>query len=254
MKPALSGRKPRYPSNWESLPAGNDLKDIIEHALDDVSRQIFGYHFLKLGSLSSELSLSHSPIKHIFSMTEELGLDNAAIVGKSQDLPFQENSIDAVLLAHEMDFSQDPHQVLREVNRVITPNGHVIIVGFSPFSPAGLLRFFPINPKQILHEARFFSSVRIKDWLHLLGFEVVNHQRLIFSELFFERRVHEDSRWQRWCQKYLPVFSTVYVIVAKKRVMPLSLVRPKWKPKPNFTAVGASMRIDSSSRMKKNLL
>ena len=152
------------------------------------------------------------------------------------------------------DFAQDPHQILREVDRVMMPNGQVAIVGFNPFSLAGVLKFLPINPKQILHDARFFSAMRIKDWLHLLGFEVMEHQHLVFSELFFERKVDADSRWQIWCQKYLPIFSSLYVIVAKKRVMPLSLIKPKWKPKPNFSVVGASMREVEANLLKKNLL
>lgn len=242
MKPAFSGNKPKYPRNWSELPAGEDLKGIVEQALEDVSRQMFGYHMVKLGDLSCQLELPHCPIKHVVGITDKVN-DNNAVVGKSQALPFSENSVDAIVMAHELDFAQDPHQILREVDRVIIPNGQVAIVGFNPISAAGLLKFLPINPGQILHDARFFSSMRIKDWLHLLGFEVIEHQHVVFSELFFERKVNGNSRWQVWCQKYLPVFSSVYVIVAKKRVLPLSLIKPKWKPKPNFSAVGASMKV-----------
>ena len=253
MKPALLAKQPRYPSSWQDLPVGEDLKAIVETAVEDISRQMFGYHLLKIGHLSAQLSLSQCPIKHKVSVVRDTGIKNS-VIAHSHELPFGENSIDAAILINELDFAQDPHQILREVDRIMIPNGQVAIVGFNPFSLAGLMKFLPINPKQILHDARFFSSMRIKDWLSLLGFEVVEHQHLVFSELFFERKVDADSRWQIWCQKYLPIFSSLYVIVAKKRVLPLSLIKPKWKPKPNFSVVGASMREVDSTLLKKNLL
>ena len=241
MKPALLTRKPRYPRKWEELPAGLDLKQIVEHALIETSRQMFGYHLLKLGDLSCQTQLPHCPIKHLVNLSDS-AKEYTNLVAHSHELPFSENSIDAVLLTHELDFAQDPHQILREIDRVIIPNGNLVIVGFSPLSFAWLLKYLPINPRQILHDARFFSSMRIKDWLHLLGFEVTDMQHLVFSELFFERKIRYDSRWQVWCQKYLPIFSSLYIIQAKKRVLPLSLIKPQWKPKPNFSTVSASMR------------
>lgn len=253
MKPALLDRKPRYPKLWSELPAGDDLKSIVESALEDVSRQMFGYHMVKLGDLSCQLSTQHCPIKHIINVNDEKNA-STSIVAHSHELPFSEGSIDALILAHELDFARDPHQVLREVDRVVIPNGYVAIIGFNPVSLAGLLKYLPVNPKQILHEARFFSSMRIKDWLHLLGFEIIEHQNLLFSELFFERSVNPQGRWQVWCKKYLPIFSSMYLIVAKKRVLPLSLIKPKWKPKHNFSAVGASMRTGEINLLKKNLL
>jgi SAM-dependent methyltransferase len=240
MKPAFLSRRPKYPRQWSDLPAGDDLKHIVELGIQQCSRNMFGYHMLKIGDLSSQLEIEGSPIKHLVNVTDKVA-DYTNIQAASNELPLAENSVDAVILAHELDFAQDPHQILREVNRVIIPNGYAVIVGFNPFSLAGMLKYLPINPKQVLHDARFFSIVRLKDWLHLLGFEIVDVQSLVFSELFFERKVNPYGRWQVWCKKHLPVFSSTYLIVAKKRVVPLSLVKPKWKLKPNFSAVSARM-------------
>lgn len=253
MKPARIAKRIRYPTQWTELPAGLQMKSIIEQALEDVSRQMFGYHMVKLGALSSDIELPLSPIKHIVNMASPQQ-ENTDVVAQTYNLPLLENSVDSIILAHELDFAQDPHQILREVDRVLIPNGHVAIVGFNPFSLCGLLKFLPINQKQILHDARFFSSMRIKDWLHLLGFEVIEFHHKVYSELFFDRTIQHDSRWQIWCEKFLPWFSATYIIVAKKRVLPLSLVKPKWKPKPNFSAVGAGMQSKEINLIKKSLL
>ncbi|MCC2616189.1 class I SAM-dependent methyltransferase [Aestuariibacter halophilus] len=244
MKPALLGKRPRYPRQWQELPAGDQLRQATELALSDICRQMFGYYLLCVGDLSCQVTVKGCPIKQVIRMADEPA-PYVSAVGNASEFPLQKRSVDAVLLAHELDFAQDPHQILREAERVLLPNGYLVISGFNPFSLAGLLKYLPVNPRQILHDARFFSSVRLKDWLNLLGFEVLETHPLVFSELFFERKIPIEGRWQLWCKRYLPLLASSYLIVAKKRVRPLSLVRPKWRPKPNFSAVGASMREQS---------
>lgn len=241
MKPAFVKQKPKYPLDWQELPAGDTLKQIIEICLNDYSRHMFGYHMVKLGCLSSAIQLPDCPIKHTTSICHQPG-EHIHLLAKNSKLPLQENSVDAFLLANELDFSRDPHQILREINRAIIPNGHLIIVGFNPFSLAGLLKYLPVNRNSILHDARFFSRPRVKDWLSLLGFEIVGQESRVFSELFFKRNFRPNSAWQNFAERYLPLLSALYILVARKRVVPLSLIKPQWRPKPKFSAVGASMR------------
>jgi len=242
VKPALLANKPGYPRNWCELPIGEDIKTLLEGRLEELCRHFFGYHLVKLGDLSTQLALRSCPIKHVVTLTDQFN-PACSLVSSSHQLPFAENSVDAFIVAHELDFAQDPHQIIREVDRCIMPNGHLVIIGFNPFSPAGLLKYLPINRHNVLHEARFFSHLRISDWLQLLGFEIVELEHLLFSELFFARKVNQQSRLQLWAQKYLPFLASIYIIVAKKRVLPLSLIKTRWKPKPSFSALGASMRV-----------
>jgi SAM-dependent methyltransferase len=242
VKPALLANKPAYPRNWRDLPIGEDIKVLLEGRLEDLCRHFFGYHLVKLGDLSSQLELRSCPIKHVVTQTDRYN-PVRSLVSSSHQLPFAENSIDAFILAHELDFAQDPHQIIREIDRCIMPNGHLVVIGFNPFSPAGLLKYLPINRHNVLHEARFFSHLRINDWLQLLGFEIVDLQHLMFSELFFERKVNDHSRFQLWSERYIPFLSSIYIIVAKKRVLPLSLIKTRWKAKPSFSPLGASIRV-----------
>lgn len=258
MKPALRSKKPIYPTSWEQLPAGPELQSHIEDCLSEDSRRFFGYHFVKVGCLSGEINLPSCTIKHIINVVNplcvEAGKKNKAslLIADPHDLPLAENSVDAFLLALELDFSRDPHQIVREVARSLIPNGHLVIVGFNPFSLAGLFRFLPLKSNTMLRQARFFSSMRIKDWLHLLGFEVVEQHQLIFSSLMLKHQSPWLLKIEKLCRRYLPIFSSIYVIVAKKRVVPLSLIKPKWKPSPKFSTVSASMRnsLKSHSQLK----
>lgn len=246
MKPALLKKTLPQPTHWSSLPQGAAQKRTVETAVNALSRQFFGYHLVKLGQLSSGLTLDQCPIKHQIqvSTTEHTALaaKNSVIVGQPQELPFLENSIDAFILAHELDFAHDPHQILREVDRAIIHNGYVVIVGYQPLSLASLFRLMPAKYSGELKHARCFTTFRIKDWLSLLGFEVVKVEHYGFASLRFSGRLRFLCYLERPMRKYLPFLSSRYIMVAKKRVVPLSLIKPKWKPSPKFSPVGASMR------------
>lgn len=241
MRAALIKNHPRNPEQWQDLPLGEELKCLIEKEIAEVSRKFFGYHLVRLGHLSSQIELPACPIKHQINITINTQL-YTSLVGTPTDLPVSENSVDAFLLAHELDFSRDPHQILREVDRTIMPNGYLVITGFNPFSLCGLFKYLPINKGNILHDARFFSCTRVKDWLQLLGFEIVDVKHLLFNELFLQRKLRASSKWNQWCHQYLPLLTSMYVIVARKREIPLSMIKPQWKAKAKFSTVGASAR------------
>jgi hypothetical protein len=241
MRPALIKNHPTKPELWQDLPLGDELKCLIEKEIAEVSRKFFGYHLVRLGHLSSQIELAACPIKHQINITSN-SQTYTSLVATPDDLPVSEKSVDAFLLAHELDFSKDPHQILREVDRTIMPNGYLVITGFNPLSLCGLFKYLPINKGNILHEARFFSCARVKDWLQLLGFEIVDVKHLLFNELFLNRKLRASSKWDQWCHEYLPLLTSMYVIVARKREIPLSMIKPKWKAKTKFSTVGASFR------------
>jgi SAM-dependent methyltransferase len=241
MRPALIKNHPTKPELWQDLPLGDELRCLIEKEIAEVSRKFFGYHLVRLGHLSSQIELAACPIKHQINITSN-SQTYTSLVATSDDLPLSDKSVDAFLLAHELDFSKDPHQILREVDRSIMPNGYLVITGFNPLSLCGLFKYLPINKGNILHEARFFSCARVKDWLQLLGFEIVDVKHLLFNELFLNRKLRASSKWDQWCHEYLPLLTSMYVIVARKREIPLSMIKPKWKAKTKFSTVGASFR------------
>ncbi|WP_334020378.1 class I SAM-dependent methyltransferase [Alteromonas sp. S015] len=283
MRSAFRTKPPRYPTSWDDFPAGEHIRHAVNTVCDDYAERIFGYHFAKLGSLSAEISLESSPIRHHINYVPydvpfsdevntcevktgfsncdsagvmSLGVDNIepktckgnTVVGQSNCLPFSENSIDGFLLANELDFAQDPHEILREVDRVITQNGYVIISGFNPLSLAGFAKFLPVKRGNILHDARFFTSYRIKDWLQLLGFEIIEQRQVLFSTLFFQQKWKGAVKFQDYLASYFPWCSAVYVILAKKRVIPMTAIKPKRNLKPRFSAVGASVRTSTANR------
>jgi SAM-dependent methyltransferase len=242
MKPALAFREPQAPTSWQHLPAGEEIQQQISAILAPWSRKFFGYYLLKIGALSGEISLAESPIKQQITVSPHK--DNGDILADIDELPFLEHSVDVCVLANQLEFSIDPHHVIREANRVLIPNGYFVITGFNPFSFAALNKLLPYKRKQSPWNEHFFSAMRVKDWLQLLGYEILADERCVFSSLMWTNHIQTPkTKLQQWCQKLFPSLGAVYVIVAKKRVLPLTPIKPKWRFRPQFSPVNVSTRV-----------
>ncbi len=253
MKPALAFRQPHYPKSWQELPNGNIVLSAIEAILQPWWQKFFGYHLLKIGALSHEVCIKGSPIKHQISccVTRTLAHGQVDIVGELDDLPLLEHSVDVCLLSHALEFSLDPHHVIREANRVLIPNGYLVITGFNPLSLAGLNRAIPYRRKQIPWNEHFFSPMRVKDWLHLMGFEILSDERCVHNSLAGNISEHvKTNYWRKFASNYFTSFGSVYVIIAKKRVLPLTPIKPKWQIRAKFNPVKVpTMNVPSSREL-----
>ncbi|KGJ89930.1 class I SAM-dependent methyltransferase [Colwellia psychrerythraea] len=250
MKPALAFRQPHYPRSWQALPNGEVIKKAIEQELALWWPKFFGYHLVKLGALSSELEIADCTINHQVNISVKSDLTN--VVGEIDDLPLQEHSVDVCLLSHALEFSLDPHHVIREANRVLIPNGYLVLTGFNPLSLVGLNRLLPYRRSKTPWNEHFFSPMRIKDWLHLMGFEILADQRCLHSSLTGEVSFESlQSKWHNFAKDYLPALGSVYVIIAKKRVLPLTPIKPKWQLRPEFRPVKVNSLRSNKSKVSK---
>jgi SAM-dependent methyltransferase len=222
MKTAKTSRILTPVDQWQQLPNGDVLLFQTQQRINYYLPRCFGYHLLKLGQLSCQLSTSESTITHQISCANSG--DNLGIEADIHQLPFQESTIDLCILAHELDFSSDPHQLLREIDRVLTLDGTLIISGYNPISWFGLKSFLqPKHPQT----ARLFLPSRVIDWLHLLGFEIQQKQHFDFIS-------HKATNSVSFCiesigQRYLPYFCSVYFIIAKKKTTPMTKVKSAFK-------------------------
>lgn len=236
MKPALAFRQPNPPTSWLALPNGELILEAINQELTGWWPRFFGYYLLKIGALSGEIDSSASPIsKHL---TLNSAATGAEVVAEIDDLPLLKHSVDVCILSHMLEFSLDPHHVVREANRVLIPNGYLVITGYNPFSLAGLNKLVPYRRQKSPWCERFFSPMRVKDWLHLMGFEILADQRTLHTNL--ANKVGQGKlakKWKAISDQYFTSLGSVYVIVAKKRVLPLTPIKPKWRIRPQFEPV-----------------
>ncbi|MCF2901003.1 class I SAM-dependent methyltransferase [Pseudoalteromonas sp. OFAV1] len=251
MKPALSFQEGPKPYSWQQFPHGDYLRAEIERKLTPWLPRMFGYHMLKLGNLSGELATSESPIKHQVCVAEQ-GLFTG-VIADVDELPFYEHSVDACILSHCLEYHSDPHHILREAHRTLIPGGYIVITGFNPFSLCGLAQLLPFSRQKLPWTGRFFTPSRVKDWLNLLGFEIISDERYIHSSLARGNRLSRFAAWRSFGQQYLKPMGSVYMLVARKRVAPLTPIKPKWHARPQFSPVkGAGLRQTSKQHCERD--
>ena len=227
--------------DWYGSAAGQAVLEQEAGALNQVLPDLFGYHLLQIGSCGQDV-LGSSRILHRMVMDvsdcRQHDVDGLASLCAFPDhLPIASDSVDAVLLYHSLEFSQDPHQVLREVERVLVPEGHVLIMGFNPRSLWGLRAMLHRRGDTMPWNGHFLNQPRLRDWLSLLGFAVLNVQPLCFQPpLKHVARTRGLQFMARWGARWWPYFCGVYLMTARKKVSTMTPIKPRWQPRRRLVA------------------
>jgi hypothetical protein len=216
---------------WWQGPLGRGLlcaeSELLGEALDDV----FGWELLQVGAWGTgrELLCGSRTRRQTVVARLELGME-ADVIGRPTQLPVTSDSMDAVLLPHTLELASDPYAIVREVDRVLTGEGQLLVLGFRPLSSWGLrARFsrtgFPPGMRRVL------SEKRVRDWLVLLGYEVVAARRYLFGSPWGGVYAHEGTG--RYLRRGLnPLPAGAYMLKARKRVYTLTPIRPRFREKP----------------------
>ena len=212
--------------DWYETPLGQYLLEKERAYLDDVTPDIFGFHAVQLGLPGVDL-LRENRITHRMRVAT-LGAPD--VYANCHELPFATQSIDLVVLPHVLEFAEEPHAILREVDRVLMPEGRLIIVGFNPWSLWGLRSALGFSRNQYPWNGHFLSLVRVKDWLALLGFEVSAGRLIGYAPPF------DTEKWRRRFafmepagDRWWAVGGAVYMLQAIKRVRGMRLLTPAWQ-------------------------
>ncbi len=232
---------------------------------------LFGYNALQLGLPELDTLASNRMPHRWLALPEEL-LSQApqadgdagelpvssslrvALVTDAAALPFPPASLDLVVLPHTLELSADPHHVLREVERVLVPEGRVVVSGFNPNSLWGLrqsrarvagrlgLKVFGWSDLYLPEAGEFIGPWRLRDWMRLLSFELESerfgcYRPSVVSEKWLARNAWMDKAGARWW----PIFGSVYFLVAVKRVRGVRLLGPAWRPRRTTANAPASL-------------
>ena len=186
----------------------------------------FGYRAAQVGLPGIDF-LASNRIAFRFSVALEHG---AAVAADPLQLPFATHSLDLLVLPHVLESHTEPHHVLREVERVLVPEGQVVISGFNPLSLWGLRHAFSTRKAGAPWDAKFIGLLRLKDWLKLLGFELNGgvfgrYAPPVATTRGFERFGFLEKAGARWW----PIMGGAYVVRAVKRVQGMRLVTPAWR-------------------------
>jgi SAM-dependent methyltransferase len=211
-------------NDWFATTQGQYLLGREQAFFDHSVTDIFGYNALQLGLPEREfLRTSRMPLRVV------AGREAGVQVRLNMDeLALECASLDLVLLPHVLEFNEHPHQILREVERVLRPEGHLIISGFNPRSLWGVRRALGAKTGYPWR-GNFIALPRLKDWLALLGFEVVAGRFACYAPPltnpgWLERLHFMEPAGDRWWA----VCGGVYFLQAIKRVPGMRLIKPQW--------------------------
>jgi SAM-dependent methyltransferase len=235
----------RQLQQWYHSSLGENLQQSEKGMLNQVLPNLFGYHLLQVGRPMESDLLTASRITHRMVMEDVpplLGLEgNKSFLGHSDQLPVASDCLDVILLPHTLEYVERPHEVLREVERTLIPEGHLLILGFNPWSLFGLRRLFGGWRNQSPWCGHFYSTLRLRDWLALLGFDTV-----LVEHYFFRPPLQNDGIMRRLSfldrvgGRFWPPLGGGYLLVAKKRVATLTPIKPRWRSRRSLISVGAA--------------
>lgn len=214
-------------AEWYAGQPGARIAALEREVLTSMVNDLFGYQLLQLGELSGDLAhLANCPIRRKTLLSHRVDTaEPSVIVAHPQQLPVASDSVDAVILVHTLDFSPDPHQVLREVERVLIAEGRVIVLGFNPYSLWGLWRLFRRWRGDIPWCGHFLSYPRLSDWLTLMGFDI---ERMDVMEFRPPTRSGRMDAVERVGRRFWPMLAGVYVVRAVKRVSRVTPLHQRW--------------------------
>lgn len=222
----MQAGKKSIQSEWFETPKGRYVLAWEQRQFDAAIEDVFGFNAVQAGLPDIDfLRESRIPLK------VRAGLDSRCnLRSDPAQLPLASQSIDLLALPHVLEFSSRPHQILREAERVLMPEGSIVISGFNPLSLWGARRALPWKREEDPWGARFIGLLRLKDWLALLGFELTGGRFGCYAPPFSHGRWLERCAFMEMAgDRWWPICGGVYVVRAIKRNLGVRLVTPAWR-------------------------
>lgn len=214
------------PADWYATERGAYVLRWERAQFDSAVEDVFGFVAIQIGAQRPDfLAVNRIPLRACIDVST-----GGCVRAVPDALPIASQSVDLIVLPHVLEFSASPHQILREAERVLRPEGRIVISGFNPLSLWGVRRMFGHRGGSYPWCGEFIGLLRLRDWLKLLGFELDGGRFGCYAPPFrrgkwLQRSAFMEKAGDRWW----PIAGGVYVVRAVKRVHGMRLVRPAWK-------------------------
>jgi len=217
---------------WYQHGVGERIICLESEALSKLLQRLYGYHLVMLGdpgltALVGSSLISHRILINPRATGEEVQV--SSLKGALESIPLRSDSVDVVVLPHTLEESANPHEVLRESNRILIPEGHIIITGFNPISMLGVWHGFQKLVGGMPRKGKMLSPSRVRDWLSLLNFQIVGGSLFYYRPPLNRQGLYEKLAFmEKWGEHCWPFFAGAYTLLAVKRVIPVTPIRVKW--------------------------
>ena len=218
----------RTRTGWMATPLGRRCLATEQRHVRRTLERMFGEQCLQIGlwgDAASFLPYARTQRTALLEWRAESGAD---IRSHTDRLAVATDSIDVVLLPHTLELIPSPHALLREVDRVLRADGHLVVLSFRPSGLWGLRhllsrRGYPPGQQRLIREGR------LRDWLELLSFDVGARLHYCHTLPLEQIRRFGTLPQERWAGRWLPALGGAYLLSAQKRVHPLTPIRQPWR-------------------------
>jgi len=237
-------------AQWYATGLGQSILENLEIRLSDSLRDVFGYQGLLVGNFEPERDLLVNAGLH-----RRLTLDapgrKADINADALQLPIASDTMKLVVLWHTLDFCDNPHQALREADRILMDDGQLIIIGFNPISAFGLRHLITGWRRKSPWHGRFYSRWRLKDWLSVLDYRVLRSEASFIRPPINSERLLSRLKGVEKLQPWIGGLGGVYIVQARKQTIPMTLSRRQWRRQRNSMSVGTITNAADHARNTK---
>ncbi len=241
-------------NHWYCGYTGQQFLALAQPRLEALLADLFGYYLLQVGELGSVDLLGQSRIKQRVILDDsgrEHPQPHPLLPCEVDKLSIVTDSVDVVVLPHTLEIHDNAHQILREVDRILVPEGHVLVMGFNPYSLWGGTMWLQKSVGRLPWQGHFLSPGRVKDWLKLLGYEIEHMESYFYRPALRHPALMDKLMWlERWGARYWPILGGGYILVARKQVSTLTPIRPRWQVRRRLGSLGvaqSSMQRDHDS-------
>lgn len=250
-------------TGWFAKPQMKPVYQQEQALLNTALPNLFGFFLVQLGRISNESLCSASRVNHKVLIDHDIPpadpsfLDMDFIQADLDYLPIAKDCVDVLLLPHTLEVAADPHYLLRQVDNMLVPEGHLVILGFNPSgcisrSHKWLTRREPFRGANLEHPKK------LKEWLEVLGYDTLSISHSPVGCLSDKKLPFNGflSSLFLFSQKLLKPFGiqlgNSYCLVAKKRVDSPTLVGVKWRM-PRWRAISGKLVSRENIQSKKTL-
>ena len=214
-------------SKWYRRSVSPVFKKEVFNNFSNIKKLVHGKHALFLGLTEYKKKFESA---HYLSFLDIDGNTLYEHESESKKLPFEDNSHDVIIILHGLDSTNNPYNLIREIDRIATDDAKIALIGFNNFSLWGLMK--PLMKKSSSPWSSDFHSVfSVKEWFKILSYDVIYKDTsnvMPISNQVFQKYLNKIGFLQKFL---LPNLGGIYYYVFNKKILPLTPVKVSFKQK-----------------------